>query len=958
MGVETIADSGLLKAYAKSGAQDAFAELVRRHGGMVYQTCLRILREPGAAEDAAQAAFIVLARRAKAVRGAVEPFLHGTAVNAARRARDAEKRRRKHEREAALMSDREHKEKAAAWEAIRPHIDEAVEELPARQRAVVVMQFLEGKKQEDIAKSLRLARGTVAKHSQLGLEKLRERLKKRGARLSGLALAGILSGRAAEAACPPFLVAGAAKLAAAGAGIGAAALSGNATILAKGVLNMMFWAKMKLAAAAVCVAAIVGTGTGITLTAVADGAPEKPAPQAANNKKTDPVKKKEPTAVKGLRLAIGFPKPGGVCSVKCHSGLHIANGLHKCAGCDKMCNIAHKYCHKCAVRLGACQVCGKKMKKLPEEPAFTAGDEVPMLVKLTADKDKRIYIWSRKCSWGWGRVSFRLTDTKSGRQIELKEPPKAWRKNFPTAQSVGGTSFMFDILQWAKAGKTEIPPGKYKLTAFYANKDDGGTFDRIKYKFHKNEPIWTGKLESNELVIKILQKGAAAKPAPALKPEWQGKLLVQLFDDGRNPVWSPDGKQIACCLSLKRDPHNVWKVTEGGVGVIELATGRVRKTSVSDDGSVTAVVWVKGGKELIAAGTSGALYAIAIQDDKLVPKMIKKLNIPDKVWMTMSSSPDGQYVLCKKGRRGEIDFVVLDCTGKQLASFKTTSAPLWSKDAKKLFFGCYKEFHCLHLPAGKDEKLFTSDDYFKGAAPPTSSRILLWAPKPIAPLKDGRLLVDIVESPGEPLGGRAGIVVLKGEMAVWERKDGKNIFRKLGDTLHGLHGTINYTPVGAGKTILRMDVEHHVSNVINTKMRLVNADTGKPLSELKPPQTAAYRGQKIKLMYRLVAIDRQGSSAVFNTSGRFVENRVSRPVWFGLSVLDFSSGAFKRVEIPFDTWLGGTAAFAPSGRFLALDGQMRKAGTKTRKGVWLCDPAGSGMTAGKQAPSPEKTNAR
>ena len=79
-------DTELLRLYVQREAatEEAFAAIVARHGQMVFNTCLRILGNAAQAEDAAQATFMVLARRANAVSGALAPFLHGVAVNAAR----------------------------------------------------------------------------------------------------------------------------------------------------------------------------------------------------------------------------------------------------------------------------------------------------------------------------------------------------------------------------------------------------------------------------------------------------------------------------------------------------------------------------------------------------------------------------------------------------------------------------------------------------------------------------------------------------------------------------------------------------------------------------------------------------------------------------------------------------------------------------------------------------------
>jgi RNA polymerase sigma factor (sigma-70 family) len=190
------------------------------------------------------------------VQGDVGAFLHGVAVNVARKALTAGRIRSQHERAAGQM--REAIATAAAgneaadevavetWAEIEPYLDESLEQLPARQREALVMHFLEGRTQDDVATRMGLARGTVAKHVQLGLEKLRRKMARRSGVLSS---AGLLTrqmtGFSSDSCCPGFLAGQAKNLSAAGIGSNTAGLAPQVVQWGEGAIRMMYWAKVK-----------------------------------------------------------------------------------------------------------------------------------------------------------------------------------------------------------------------------------------------------------------------------------------------------------------------------------------------------------------------------------------------------------------------------------------------------------------------------------------------------------------------------------------------------------------------------------------------------------------------------------------------------------------------------------------------------------------------------------------
>ena len=153
-------DRELLAEYAATGSGQAFDELVGRHSAAVYSACLRILGQTHAAEDAAQAVFLVLARKAGRLGGerGLAGWLLLVARHVASRALRDESRRKA--RDLVLRSEllrRAAKEAAemavknrpgASWDDVRPHLDAALAALPAAQRTAVVLRFIEGRSRQ------------------------------------------------------------------------------------------------------------------------------------------------------------------------------------------------------------------------------------------------------------------------------------------------------------------------------------------------------------------------------------------------------------------------------------------------------------------------------------------------------------------------------------------------------------------------------------------------------------------------------------------------------------------------------------------------------------------------------------------------------------------------------------------------------------------------------------------
>jgi RNA polymerase sigma factor (sigma-70 family) len=288
-------DSELLAECAASGSEAVLAELAARHAPMVYRTCVRVLGDPHRAEDASQAAFVVLVRRAAKLRGEgrLAAWLHRVARNVALRALRDEALRARREKEAGM--ERAAREDRSAAGGAGPEVagllDRELDALPAAQRQAIALRYLEGRSAGEAAEVAGCPEGTLRRRAHDGLERLRRRLAGRGAPLETAALAGLLEAECAalvpDSLLPSVLTAS--KSAAAGAALGG--VGTGVMALAEGVLKMMFWAKVRvvLAVAAGCLLAGGAIPLAVSLVRAgepaAEGAREPlPAPRPAGPK--------------------------------------------------------------------------------------------------------------------------------------------------------------------------------------------------------------------------------------------------------------------------------------------------------------------------------------------------------------------------------------------------------------------------------------------------------------------------------------------------------------------------------------------------------------------------------------------------------------------------------------------------------------------------------------------------
>lgn len=252
-------------------ADAAFGEMVHEHAAMVLATARRITGDAALAEDVMQETFLELSRSSPGSVRSVAAWLHRVAWRKACNAVRGESRRHRHEQEAATML---HNSPASHSGDIEACIDEMIEDLPPELRGLLVMHYLEGRTQQDLAASLGVSQSTVSRQLDTAVERLRSGLRTRGA-AAGMAAAlstWLLSSSSSQAAALPLSPA----LGWVGTGGQTAAVTSPATTSASTLLAMTTTTKILLSAG-VAAAAIISIPLALDHSPAKDPRP-RPAP--------------------------------------------------------------------------------------------------------------------------------------------------------------------------------------------------------------------------------------------------------------------------------------------------------------------------------------------------------------------------------------------------------------------------------------------------------------------------------------------------------------------------------------------------------------------------------------------------------------------------------------------------------------------------------------------------------
>jgi RNA polymerase sigma factor (sigma-70 family) len=241
-------DAQLLDSFAMRREESAFEALLHRHGPMVLSVCRRILANSHDAEDAFQATFLVLVRKARSIRSKelVASWLYGVAQQTALKARAASAKRQLRERQVNAMPEPQAHVRESQTDVLRL-LDQELSRLPDKHRVPIVLCDLEGKSRQEAAAQLGVPEGTLSSRLTRGRTALARRLTRHGITFTGGAIAALLAEQTASAFVPAAL-AGATLHAARAVQAGnlvAGCVTTKVALLTDQVLRMMLLAKLK-----------------------------------------------------------------------------------------------------------------------------------------------------------------------------------------------------------------------------------------------------------------------------------------------------------------------------------------------------------------------------------------------------------------------------------------------------------------------------------------------------------------------------------------------------------------------------------------------------------------------------------------------------------------------------------------------------------------------------------------
>ncbi len=620
-------DGALLDRFVRDRDEDAFGELVARHGPLVYGLCRRVLGNVHDAEDVFQAAFLVLARKAASIRKpeSLSCFLHGIAYRLALKARTERERRRSRERQAALPDDSP--EADMSWREVRGLLDEELQRLPQKQRLPLVLCYLEGLTQDEASRRLGWSRGTLKRRLEAGRERLRIRLTRRGVTLGAGLFAVVLTESSSRAAVSVTLRNATVRAAMQFLTNETSAVAATpAMLLAKGALQSMLTTKLKLGALLLLALSCAATAAGLAI-------PQAPPEKKPEIKVETPARSVEEKQARKDRY--GDPLPQGAIA-----------------------------------RLGTLRF---RHLNMTASAVFTRDSKTV----IVGDGDGFVVYWDvatgrevRRLPRMQGAI-YALAITRDGKTLAAG----AWGNVSLWEVATGKLLSKVEVKNDAIMQMLFTPDGKTLAVRYQGDVIDlvdvAGDKKLRELKGH------AGKVATMDLSPdgKTLASGSWKDPHIRLWDIATGKEKLHFTTGGTDVLsvaFSPDGKTLAAIGNSV------------GFGFFDPNTGKLLRKAKDYFGGVSQIYYAPDGKTLLGLESNNSVHVV----DAASGKHLRKFEAPLRTMAGLTISPDGKTVATFWG--GANTFDLWDAaSGKLLHSFEghreSITGLAFAADGKTLF---------------------------------------------------------------------------------------------------------------------------------------------------------------------------------------------------------------------------------------------------------------------------------